>query len=726
MMKRVEIEFHGRPLSIEVGRMAKQADGSALVRYGETVVLVTAVAAKEIKENIDFFPLTVDYQEKTFAAGKIPGGFFKREGRPSEKEILTCRLIDRSIRPLFADGLRCETQVIATVLSADRENDTDTVAMLGASVALEISDIPFKGPLAGVRVGRIRGQWVINPTQSQLPDSDVDLFISASRDAIVMVEGGGQMVPEDEVLEALFFGHEAAQPLLDLQEKLKREVGKSKRAVPVVTRDENLFKRTEELARDKILAAIAIPDKLERYQRLDEVQKEVVAQALQEYPDRQKEIKGALGELKKNYFRQRIIRDRLRIDGRDLKKIRPVTCEIQVLPRTHGSALFTRGETQALVVTTLGTGSDEQKIDGLIGEQYKKFMLHYNFPPFSVGEVKFLRGPGRREIGHGALAERALLPVLPKEEDFPYTVRIVSEILESNGSTSMATVCGGSLSLMDAGVPVSAPVVGIAMGLIKEGSEVRVLSDILGDEDHLGDMDFKVAGTAEGITALQMDIKIGGVTREIMKEALHQAREGRMVILAAMEAAIKEPRKEVSLLAPRIVTLRVKPEKIREVIGPGGKVIRGIIEATGAKIDVEDDGTVVIASTDEAASRKAVEMIQRITAEAEIGKIYRGTVRKIMDFGAFVEILPGTDGLVHISQLSQERVTRVSDVLKEGDEVMVKVLEIDKQGKIRLSRKEALAETGGSPSTGGPKARPGDTLRGEDANSSEGRRPSKG
>lgn len=726
MMKRVEIEFHGRPLSIEVGRMAKQADGSALVRYGETVVLVTAVAAKEIKENIDFFPLTVDYQEKTFAAGKIPGGFFKREGRPSEKEILTCRLIDRSIRPLFADGLRCETQVIATVLSADRENDTDTVAMLGASVALEISDIPFKGPLAGVRVGRIRGQWVINPTQSQLPDSDVDLFISASRDAIVMVEGGGKMVPEDEVLEALFFGHEAAQPLLDLQEKLKREVGKSKRAVPVVTRDENLFKRTEELARDKILAAIAIPDKLERYQRLDEVQKEVVAQALQEYPDRQKEIKGVLGELKKNYFRQRIIRDRLRIDGRDLKKIRPVTCEIQVLPRTHGSALFTRGETQALVVTTLGTGSDEQKIDGLIGEQYKKFMLHYNFPPFSVGEVKFLRGPGRREIGHGALAERALLPVLPKEEDFPYTVRIVSEILESNGSTSMATVCGGSLSLMDAGVPVSAPVVGIAMGLIKEGSEVRVLSDILGDEDHLGDMDFKVAGTAEGITALQMDIKIGGVTREIMKEALHQAREGRMVILAAMEAAIKEPRKEVSMLAPRIVTLRVKPEKIREVIGPGGKVIRGIIEATGAKIDVEDDGTVIIASTDEAASRKAVEMIQRITAEPEIGKIYRGTVRKIMDFGAFVEIFPGTDGLVHISQLSQERVKQVTDVLKEGDEVMVKVLEIDKQGKIRLSRKEAMAEADGSSSSGGPKGRSGDSSRGGDGDPSENRSPSKG
>lgn len=706
--------------------MAKQADGSALVRYGETVVLVTAVAAKETKENTDFFPLTVDYQEKTFAAGKIPGGFFKREGRPSEKEILTCRLIDRSIRPLFADGLRCETQVIATVLSADRENDTDTVAMLGASVALEISDIPFKGPLAGVRVGRINGQWVINPTQSQIPDSDVDLFISASRDAIVMVEGGGQMVPEDEVLEALFFGHEAAQPLLDLQEKLKREVGKSKRAVPVVTRDENLFKRTEELARDKILAAIAIPDKLERYQRLDEVQKEVVAQALQEYPERQKEIKGALGELKKNYFRQRIIRDRVRIDGRDLKKIRPVTCEIQVLPRTHGAALFTRGETQALVVTTLGTGSDEQKIDGLIGEQYKKFMLHYNFPPFSVGEVKFLRGPGRREIGHGALAERALLPVLPKDEDFPYTVRIVSEILESNGSTSMATVCGGSLSLMDAGVPISAPVVGIAMGLIKEGNEVRVLSDILGDEDHLGDMDFKVAGTVEGITALQMDIKIGGVTREIMKEALHQAREGRMVILAAMEAAIREPRKEVSLLAPRIVTLRVKPEKIREVIGPGGKVIRGIIEATGAKIDVEDDGTVIIASIDEAASRKAVEMIQRITAEPEIGKIYRGTVRKIMDFGAFVEILPGTDGLVHISQLSQERVTRVSDVLKEGDEVMVKVLEIDKQGKIRLSRKEAMAETGGSSSPGGSKDRSGDSSRGGDRSPSEDLRPSKG
>ena len=692
MIKKIEVEYYGRPLSIEVGRMAKQADGAALVRYGETVVLATAVAAKEVKSNTDFFPLTVDYQEKTFAAGKIPGGFFKREGRPSEKEILTCRLIDRSIRPLFADGLRCETQVIATVLSADRENDPDVVAMLGASVALEVSDIPFQGPLAGVRVGRVEGEWVINPTQSQLRDSDVDIFLSCSRDAIVMVEGGARMLPEDAILEALFLGHEAIQKLLDYQEEIKREVGESKRPVLSVEPDWALVQRLEQLARDKILAAIAVPEKQERYKRLDEVKGEVVSQALLEHPEREKEIKGVFDELKRGCFRQLIARDGRRIDGRGLKTVRPISCEIEILPRTHGSALFTRGETQALVVTTLGTTSDEQKIDALIGEHYKKFMLHYNFPPFSVGEVKFLRGPSRRDIGHGALAERALLPVLPKEEDFPYTIRIVSEVLESNGSTSMATVCGGSLSLMDAGVPVVAPVAGIAMGLIKEGERICVLSDILGDEDHLGDMDFKVAGTREGVTALQMDIKISGVTREVLREALYQAREGRLGILDIMGATIAEPRKELSGHAPRIITLKVRPEKIREIIGPGGKVIRGIVEETGVKMDVEDDGTVMIASNDATASRRAVEMVQRITAEAEIGKIYRGTVRKIMDFGAFVEILPGTDGLVHISQLAPERVRQVSDVLKEGDEVMVKVLEIDKQGKIRLSRKEALAE----------------------------------
>jgi polyribonucleotide nucleotidyltransferase len=713
MIKRMAIEYYGRPLSIEVGRMAKQADGAALVCYGETVVLVTAVAAKELRGDTDFFPLTVDYQEKTFAAGKIPGGFFKREGRPSEKEILTCRLIDRSIRPLFSDGLRCETQVIATVLSADKENDPDVVAMLGASLALEVSDIPFKGPIGGVRVGRVQGEWVINPTQSQLQDSDIDIFLSGSRDAIVMVEGGARMVPEDAILEALFRGHDAIKRLLDIQEEIKREVGKGKRAVPDLDRDDGLLQRIRQLAQDRIREAIGVPEKQERYKRLDEEKAQVLSQALIEYPEKEKEIRAVFEELKRGYFRQLIVQDQRRIDGRGLKEVRPITCEVQVLPRTHGSGLFTRGETQALVVTTLGTASDEQKIDALIGEHYKKFMLHYNFPPFSVGEVKFLRGPSRRDIGHGALAERALLPVLPKEEEFPYTIRIVSEILESNGSTSMATVCGGSLSLMDAGVPIVAPVAGIAMGLIKEGDAVRILSDILGDEDHLGDMDFKVAGTREGITALQMDIKISGVAREVMREALYQAREGRIGILEVMEAAISEPRKEISGHAPRIITLKVKPEKIREIIGPGGKVIRGIVEETGVKMDVEDDGTVTIASSDEAATQKAVEMVQRITAEAEVGKIYRGTVRKIMDFGAFVEILPGTDGLVHISQLAPERVRRVTDILKEGDEVLVKVLEIDKQGKIKLSRKEALSETGKSQSPGGSRARFDDSPRGK-------------
>jgi polyribonucleotide nucleotidyltransferase len=694
MIKKVELDFHGRPLSIEVGRLAKQADGAALICYGETVVLVTAVAAKELKMETDFFPLTVDYQEKTFAAGKIPGGFFKREGRPSEKEILTCRLIDRSIRPLFSEGLRCETQVIATVLSADRENDPDVVAMLGTSVALHVSDIPFNGPLAGVRVGRIEGQWVINPTQSQLMESDIDIFLSGSRDAIVMVEGGAQMVPEDEILEALFAGHEAIQPLLQIQEEIRREIGKTKREVPLAELHHGVVRRVEELALAKLKLALEIPEKLERYKRIAEVKSEVVPQALAEFPDKQKDIKGAFEELKRNVFRGLVIHQERRIDGRGLRDIRPITCEVEALPRTHGSAIFTRGETQALVVTTLGTASDEQRVDALIGEHFKKFMLHYNFPPFSVGEVKFLRGPGRREIGHGNLAERALLPVLPPEENFPYTVRIVSEILESNGSTSMATVCGGSLSLMDAGVPVSAPVAGIAMGLIKEGEHVRVLSDILGDEDHLGDMDFKVAGTGNGVTSLQMDIKISGVNREIMRQALHQAKEGRLHILGIMNATLPAARTNVSGHAPRIITIKVKPDKIREIIGPGGKVIRGIIEATGVKMDVEDDGTVTIASSDEAASSKAIEMVQRIAAEAEVGKIYKGTVRKIVEFGAFVEILPGTDGLVHISQLAPERVRKVSDVLKEGDEVMVKVLEIDRQGKIRLSRKEALQETG--------------------------------
>jgi polyribonucleotide nucleotidyltransferase len=546
-----------------------------------------------------------------------------------------------------------------------------------------------------VRIGRIDDQWIINPTQSQLQESDTDIFLSGSKDAIVMVEGGATMVPEDEILEALFAGHEAIQPLLEIQEQLRRELGKVKRQVPLAELDAAVVRRVDELALSKLQQAIEVPEKLERYKRLAETKNEVVAQVAAEFPGKEKHIKAAFDELKRKCFRDLVIQRERRIDGRGLKDIRPIACEVEVLPRTHGSALFTRGETQALVVATLGTASDEQRVDALLGEHYKKFMLHYNFPPFSVGEAKFLRGPGRREIGHGNLAERALVPVLPSEESFPYTIRIVSEILESNGSTSMATVCGGSLSLMDAGVPVLAPVAGIAMGLIKEGEHVRVLSDILGDEDHLGDMDFKVAGTPDGITSLQMDIKISGVNRDIMRQALHQAREGRLHILGIMNQTLATPRTAVSGHAPRIITLKVKPEKIREIIGPGGKVIRGIIEATGVKIDVEDDGTVTIASSDEVASRKAIEMVQRIAAEAEIGKIYKGTVRKIVEFGAFVEIFPGTDGLVHISQLAPERVRKVTDVLKEGDEVLVKVLEIDRQGKIRLSRKEALQETGG-------------------------------
>ncbi|MFB3062237.1 MAG: polyribonucleotide nucleotidyltransferase [Candidatus Binatia bacterium] len=693
MIKRVEIDYHGRPLSIEVGKMAKQADGAALVRYGETVVLVTAVAAREARENLDFFPLTVDYQEKTFAAGKIPGGFFKREGRPSEKEILTCRIIDRSIRPLFANGFKCETQVIATVLSADKENDPDVVAMLGASVALEVSNIPFQGPIAGIRVGRIGDRWVMNPTQTQLQESDVNIFITGKRDSIVMVEGCVGFVPEDGVLEALFQGHEAIQTLLDLQEEIKGEVGREKRPVPEKKQDGVLVKKVRDLAQDKIQQATKIPDKRQRSNSMADIKSAALSQALLEFPERGKEIQEVLDHIETDHVRRLIVKERVRIDGRGLKDVRQVTCEVGILPRTHGSALFTRGETQALVVATLGTSSDSQKIESLMGEDYKKFMLHYNFPPYSVGEVKFLRGPGRREIGHGALAERALLQVLPLEDNFPYTVRIVSEILESNGSTSMATVCGGSLALMDAGVPIKAPVAGIAMGLIKEDGEVRVLSDILGDEDHLGDMDFKVAGTRDGITALQMDIKIGGVTREIMREALYQAREGRLHILSIMEATLAEPRSEVSGHAPRIITLKVKPEKIREIIGPGGKVIRSIVERTGVKIDVEDDGTVTIASSDESAAQRAVEIIEKITDEAVIGKIYKGTVRRVVDFGAFVEILPGTDGLVHISQLAPERVRRVTDVLKEGEEVMVKVIDIDRQGKVKLSRKDALEDS---------------------------------
>ena len=688
--QRVQVDFNGRPLSIETGRMAKQAGGAALVQFGETVVLVTATASSSPREGIDFFPLTCDYQEKTFAAGKIPGGFFKREGRPAEKEILTSRLIDRPVRPLFPKGFRCETQIIATVLSHDKENDPDVLSIVGASTALVLSDVPWLGPIAAVRVGRIGGRFVVNPMTSQLAESDLNLIVAGSRDAIVMVEGGASMLPDQVLLEALFAAHEALQPLIALQEQLQRQVGKLKRTVTEAKTDGALEQQVRQLALPKLRAALATSVKQDRYAALDAARQDVVSAVANGSPERAKEVGDIFDRLTRDVVRETIVHERRRIDGRGLADIRPISCEVEVLPRTHGSALFTRGETQALVVTTLGTSSDEQKIDALIGETYKKFMLHYNFPPFSTGEVKFLRGPGRREVGHGALAERALTPVLPGEEEFPYTIRIVSEVLESNGSSSMATVCGGSLSLMAAGVPVKAPVAGVAMGLIKEGDEVRVLSDILGDEDHLGDMDFKVAGTEQGVTAVQMDIKIGGVTRAVMQQALEEARTARLHILGVMSRTLARPHSELSMYAPRIITLHIKPDRIRDLIGPGGKVIRGITEETGVKIDVEDDGTVYVASADGTSMQIAIDKIRAVTAEAEVGKVYRGTVRKIVDFGAFVEIFPGTDGLVHISQLAHERVRKVSDVLKEGDVIDVKVLEVDKSGKIRLSRKETL------------------------------------
>ncbi len=699
MYKKIEMEFYGRPLSIETGRMAKQASGAAIVTYGETVVLVTATATDSARVGIDFFPLTVDYQERTFAAGKIPGGFFKREGRPSEREILTSRLVDRALRPLFPDGFFCETQVVASVLSVDRENDADTLAMIGASAALQVSDIPFGGPIAGVRIGRLRGVMTVNPLQSQLDESDINLFVAAGRNMIIMVEGGANAVSEEDMLEALFLAQESVKPILDVQDEIARVVGKPKRPVVVVPRDTALIERVRGLVAGKLEAGLLVSGKFERRTAVANAKQAVKAALAEEYPDRGHDVDKVLEELEGEALRMLVVREHRRVDGRGLSDIRPITCEVGVLPRTHGSALFTRGETQALVIATLGTAADEQRVDALVGEQFKKFMLHYNFPAFSVGEVRPLRGPGRREIGHGALAERALQAVMPEGSDFPYTVRIVSEVLESNGSSSMATVCGGTMSLMDAGVPIKAPVAGIAMGLIKEGEAVRVLSDILGDEDHLGDMDFKVAGTAQGITALQMDIKIAGVTKEVMQQALYQARDGRLFILEQMMKVLEVAREDVSGYAPRITTMKVKPEKIRDLIGPGGKMIRSIIEETGVKIDVEDDGTVVIASADGEAMSKAIARINRITAEAEIGKIYKGTVRKIMDFGAFVEILPGTDGLVHISQLGTGgRVRRVEDVVEEGDEIMVKVLEIDRQGKIRLSHREALQETQGADS----------------------------
>ncbi len=690
MAHRISCTVSGKEMTFETGRLAKQASGSVLVQTGETVVLVTTVAEKQGREGIDFFPLTVDYLEMTYAAGKIPGGFFKREGRPTEKEILTSRFIDRPIRPLFPSGFASETQIIATVLSSDGEHEPDMMAINGASAALNMSDIPFNGPIGAVRIGRVEGAFIINPTPLEDSYSDLNLIVVGSRKGIVMVEGGADRVPEQVVVDAIYRAYEEVLNIVEAQEKLREVAGKPKREVTPKYRDDDLFNKMNTEWGPRIVQALDIAAKLERREALHQIYSEALQSLGEEFQPRRSEIMSYFEEIERHSIRNMILEKNVRIGGRGFKDIRNISCEVGVLPRTHGSALFTRGETQALVVVTLGTSSDEQKIEALEGSSYKSFMLHYKFPPFSVGEVKFLRGPSRREIGHGALAERAIAYLLPNDEDFPYTIRVVSEILESNGSSSMATVCGASLSLMDAGVPVSQPVAGIAMGLFREENRTAILSDIIGDEDHHGDMDFKVTGTRQGVTALQMDIKIDGITREVLAEALFQAKQGREHILDEMSKVITDPRKEISPYAPRIYVMFINPDKIRDIIGPGGKVIRGIQEETGTRIEVDDTGKVMIASVDVTGAEEAKKAIEGLTQQAEIGKIYEGTVRKITDFGAFVEIFPGTDGLVHISQLANERVRKVSDVVKEGETVPVKVIGIDPQGKIKLSRKDAI------------------------------------
>ncbi len=694
-------DFAGRPISIKVNYVAGQASGAVLVTYGETVVLVTAVSERSKRDNIDFLPLTVDYQEMTFAAGKIPGGFFKREGRPNEKEILTSRLIDRSIRPLIPKGYYYETQIVATVLSLDSENGSDVAAMLGASTALGISDIPFNGPIVGVRVGRVGGTFICNPSLSETEEGDLDIFLVGRKVMpgaggndydvnLVMLEGGAREVSEDVLVDAINFGLDSMRSAIDLQDRLIQAIGKEKRSIDRLELDEELQQQVFEAAEGMLKDAYTTPVKMERSRKLSEAREAVLNQFASEDGSNVMMVKTILDYMEKKILRNIILHEKTRIDSRSYADIRPISSEVGILPRTHGSALFTRGETQALAVLTLGTSSDEQRLDWISGEEFRSFMLHYNFPPYSVGEARFLGGPGRREIGHGALARRALLPILPSQEEFPYTIRVVSEILSSNGSSSMATVCGGSLSLMDAGVPVKDVVAGVDMGLLKEGETVVVLTDILGDEDHAGDMDFKVCGTKNGITALQMDIKIDGITEVILRQALNQAKDGRFYIIDRRKETLGQPRAEISVYAPRIITLKIRPDRIRDVIGTGGKNIRQIIAETGVSIDVEDDGTVMIASNDMEASAKAIDMINWLTQDAEVGKIYMGTVKKVVDFGAFVEILPGTEGLVHISQLAKERVNKVTDILNEGDKVPVKVIEIDRNGKIKLSRKEAL------------------------------------
>ena len=703
MIHVVEVEVAGRTLRLETGRVAKQADGSIWASYGDTVVLATAVSAQTAKPGIDFLPLTVDYQEKAYAAGKIPGGYFKREGRPAEKEVLTSRLIDRPLRPLFPEGFYFETQVIASVLSADKTGSSDVIGITAASAALAVSNIPFNGPVAGVKIGYIKGQLVVNPDLEAMEQSDLHLVVAGTADAVMMVEAGANELSEQTMLQALELAHSEIKKIVQKIDELAKKVGCVKRNVVQESIDPTLQAEIKSLVAQPIRDAIMISNKSARQERLDQILAETI-QKLQKPEDssRERHVKIVFHQLEYTEVRKMILEKQSRADGRGPSDIRPITCEVGALPRAHGSAIFTRGETQSLAVVTLGTTDDEQRIDALEGEYTRTFMLHYNFPPFSVGEARPLRSPGRREVGHGALAERALKPVIPTKDVFPYTLRIVSEILESNGSSSMATVCGGTLAMMDAGVPIKEPVAGIAMGLIKEGSDVIILSDILGLEDHLGDMDFKVCGTKNGVTALQMDIKIGGITTTLMQQALEQARSGRLHILGRMANALQGPRTELSAFAPRIHTMKVKQDKIRDIIGQGGKTIRGIQADCGVKISVEDSGIVTIASSDGESLQKAKDIINRLTEEVEVGKVYSGTVRKIMDFGAFVEVLPGTDGLVHISQLAHHRVKSVSDEVAEGDQILVKVLEIDKQGKIRLSRKETIpAPTGGAPDPAG-------------------------
>lgn len=696
MKTTVTTSVGGKQITIETGRLAKQADGSTLVTCGNNMVLVTAVSSKKAS-TLDFFPLTVEYIEKFYATGKIPGGYFKREGKPTNDAVLTARLIDRPIRPLFPEGYRYETQIVATVLSADGSFPVEMLATLGASASLHVSDIPFNGPNAAVQVGRVDGEFIANPTPQQMEKSDMDIIVAGTRNGLLMVEGETKFISESDVLAALKFGHQSLMPLLNAQDELREKVGsKAKRTFTPPQVDPEFRGRVEELVSGKIAQALQVKEKQERYAGFDAAKEEAKTALLASITDkellatRSKELGTIVEDIKYKAAREMILDKGSRIDGRDVKTVRPIACEVGLLPRAHGSGLFTRGETQCLGTVTLGTSDDEQMVDALLGTQTRKFMLHYNFPPYSVGEAGRMGGTGRREIGHGNLAERALKAILPEHVKFPYTIRIVGEVMESNGSSSMGTVCAGTLALLDAGVPIRGNVAGIAMGLIKEGDRVAVLTDILGDEDHLGDMDFKVAGTATGVTALQMDIKIDSVSFAVIEQALAQAKDGRVHILGEMEKVMKAARGSISEFAPRIETIKIKPDKIREVIGAGGKVIRGITEATGVKIEIQDDGTINIASADPEATKKAIAMITEILAEAEVGKAYKGRVVKIAEFGAFVEIFPNTQGLLHISEISNERVRSVSDVLKEGDVIDVKVLEVDRAGRIKLSRKALL------------------------------------